>query len=160
MHTDLVQKMGSSLSTQRKATLDRYKDKARRLLHLKPKTKTATTMAQQRPGGIWQQELQPLFDNHQCRTPVDEAYEGADCFEQWIRDNHARWEAGYHAIRLMAALDRHQRNPTMPKCMIEHAGSESSSSQAGMVEAPRGQLQDTHAAVRSTPGNGSPWPLR
>jgi hypothetical protein len=67
--------------------------------------------------GLWTAAEQPIFNLCEALTPVDDFYQHEPRYEQWYRDLHAQDEAYRHFKILLAALDRHQQSPALPKCL-------------------------------------------
>ena len=66
---------------------------------------------------LWTTAEQPIFNLWEALTPVDDFYQHEPRYEQWYRDLHARDEAFRHFAILLAALNRHQQSPALPKCL-------------------------------------------
>lgn len=71
---------------------------------------------------LWTGSEQPIFNAWECATPVDEFFEREPCYEQWYRDLHAQDEAHRHFMMVLAALNRHQHDPSPPRCFTKGAG--------------------------------------
>ena len=66
---------------------------------------------------LWATVQQPIFNSWESLTPVDEFYQHEQRYERWYRDLHAQDEAQRHSTLLLAALNRHEQSPMLPKCM-------------------------------------------
>lgn len=80
-------------------------------------TSSLSTMSTTTSTSLWTAPEQPIFNNWESLTPVDEFYQHEQRYEQWYRDLHAQDEAQRHSMLLLAALNRHEQSPTLPKCM-------------------------------------------
>lgn len=80
-------------------------------------TSSLSTMPTITSTSLWTVAEQPIFNNWESLTPVDEFYQHEQRYEQWYRDIHAQDEAQRHSMLLLAALNRHEQSPTLPKCM-------------------------------------------
>lgn len=66
---------------------------------------------------LWTAAEQPIFNNWESLTPVDEFYQHEHSYEQWYRELHAQDEAQRYSMLLLAAINHHEQNRKLPKCM-------------------------------------------
>jgi hypothetical protein len=64
---------------------------------------------------LWTAAEQPIFNLWEALTPVDDFYRYEPRYEQWYRSLHAQDEASRHFTILLAALNRYQQSPALPK---------------------------------------------
>jgi hypothetical protein len=60
---------------------------------------------------------QPVFNAWESLTPVDDFFRHEPRYEQWYRDLHTQEEAHGNFMLLQAALNYHQHDPALSKCL-------------------------------------------